>query len=533
MRFRTHGSSAPYRWPLLISLIVIVLVAGVAVVTPAGASLASNAPEDDGALQWTRVHEAPDVHWNRIHFVDRNVGYAVGGLHWNETIGTSSFAKTTDGGLTWTTKPIPGSRHFMMGIACLDAETCWVAGTNQMWRTNDGGEKWVSLTNQSGYTGFLWSTEVAKDRLTVLMGTTGYKVDTGLTGNFLRSVNGSSFTAVVAGLTLVNWDIECLPGGVCNGAAKNQMYRSLNYGSSWSRYLVGSDQSARFYGLNCTDSKTCWMVGMRWDDLPATPFNPIVYTKDGGKTWARAAVTGLPRSGQLWDVHMVDNQHGYAVGCESVSIEDTKCTTPGVVLRTTDGHNWSAIPAPTLPDKAPGFMDLWVFGMDDVFLLDWEGNIWHGTGAPEETPTPTPSPTPTSTETPTPTPTSTETPTPTATATPEPAAVQGVVFHDANGDDVRDEDEPGLTGASLALVQDSTPVYVTESGEDGRYAFESVAPGAYSLAHLEPPAGYLPAADEVAISAAAGEDVMLNLAYVLEPTPTPTIRLLYLPLLLR
>ncbi len=91
------------------------------------------------ALSWTKVHTAPGVHWNRIVFVDRNVGYAVGGYTWQTQPGEASFAKTTDGGQTWVTKKIPGSRHMMVGLACLDANTCWAVGTNEIWRTTDGG----------------------------------------------------------------------------------------------------------------------------------------------------------------------------------------------------------------------------------------------------------------------------------------------------------------------------------------------------------------------------------------------------------
>ncbi len=551
----THHAGGPRRL-LFVGALLAVLLAVSTVLTASPVSVASSVSQSEDVLQWTKVHSAQGVRWNRLTFVDDKIGYAVGGDHWDKATGPSSFAKTTDGGLTWVTQKIPGSRHYMMGIACKDALQCWVAGTNQIWATADGGTTWTQLPNP-GYGGFFWSTEVARDQLAVLVGTTGYAVDTALNANFLRSINGTSFTKIVVGLTLVQWDIECLPGGVCNSAAKNQMYRSTNYGRTWTRMPVGTANSGRFYGMSCTDANTCWMVGHRVDDGASSPFNPMLYTEDGGKTWIRPSIPDMPKKGHLWDVQMVDNEHGYAVGCDTVAFDDEKCTTPGIVFMTTDGHNWSPVPAPVLESgKNPGLTDLWVFSMNDVYAVDWEGNIWHGTMGDEVTPTPsstpttgtvsptatptstetpteTPSPTPTGTATPSPTPTSTETPSPTPSATPALAAVQGVVFHDEDEDGVRDSGEDGLKGASLALRQNDVSVYVTESGDDGVYAFTSVEPGTYALAHMAGPAGYVPAGDEIAFSATAGEDVTLDVPYQLEPTPTPTTRFLFLPLLLR
>jgi len=202
------GMRGLVRWALALGLLALVAIPTLAAVSTSGQPTSADAAT---ALSWTKVHSAPAVHWNTLYFVDRNMGYAVGGEDWDAPSGTSSFAKTTDGGQTWTTQQIPGSRKFMIGLACLDAQQCWVAGTNQMWRTIDGGATWTPLYN-AGYGGWFWSTEVARDPLTVLIGTTGYSADSNLTGNFLRSTNGTSFTPVVAGGTVVAWDIECRPG---------------------------------------------------------------------------------------------------------------------------------------------------------------------------------------------------------------------------------------------------------------------------------------------------------------------------------
>ncbi len=274
---------------------------------------------------------------------------------------------------------------------------------------------WVGLDN-AGYGGFLWSAEVARDRRVVLVGTTGYNPPS-LQYNFLRSTDGNYFSGVVVSGVLVPWDIECQPGGICNSPAKNTLYRSADYGASWSRMSISAALAGRFYGLNCTGANTCWMVGKRIDDW-ADPFNPMIYTTNGGASWTRANVAGMPTRGMLWDVQMVDNQHGYVVGCNDVTATGEDCQGQGLMYQTADGHNWTAIPAPAIGGVAPGLTDLQVFALDDVFVLDWNGNIWHGSNSPEPITTPTQTAIPALTPTKTPTKISTEMPTSTPTQTP-------------------------------------------------------------------------------------------------------------------
>jgi len=83
------------------------------------------------------------------------------------------------------------------------------------------------------------------------------------------------------------------------------------------------------------------------------------------------------------------------------------------------------------------------------------------TAAPTSTATPTPSPTPTATPTPLPT----STPTPTATPTPITTfALSGVVFFDYNGNGIRDEGEPPISGAKVQVGS-----LTAATGPDGSY----------------------------------------------------------------
>ena len=95
------------------------------------------------------------------------------------------------------------------------------------------------------------------------------------------------------------------------------------------------------------------------------------------------------------------------------------------------------------------------------------------------------------------------------------ASLSGMVWHDVNGDGVRDGDEPGIGGVTVRLTG------VTESGErvtrtvttadNGSYVFDNLAPGTYTVRETQP-AGYADGADLLGIGASTagtlGNDVM-------------------------
>lgn len=394
-----------------------------------GASAAAVASVTE-TLNWTKVHQAPaGQYFYGIYFVDRNVGYAVSGPDWNNDQNGSGaptyISKTTDGGKTWqsTAVVVNGvtSDGWMRGITCTDANHCWIAGKakGRILLTSDGGATWKAMTNQSGYPNWLWSAGWTKNGTTILAGTTCYDPDdSGAKANWLRSTDGQIFKGVQAipgtYMCYVQWDIECPTAGVCYSAGRQYVWRSNNDGANWTQTNAGN---TRWYGLSCTSATTCWLSGK-------SPF--IKSTTNSGGAWTTNSVNGLGSTGHFWDVVMLDNTHGLAAGCSNIATDNTdRCLGQGVIYQTTDGATWNPVSgAPAAND----FMDIWAFSLDDYLVVDFEGKIWHYTGAPAATDTPTPTATATATETSTPTatatntPTSTETPTATATSTETPTA---------------------------------------------------------------------------------------------------------------
>lgn len=479
-------------------------------------------------LEWELVSDTPGMSWYTIEFPTDQIGYAVGGPDWNDNlgIGVPYLGKTTDGGKTWTVKRLEvGSTglpdNFMRGLACKDANTCWVTGQFYLLRTTDGGASWEYARRAPEWSGWLWSLGYAGEGDTVLAGTTGYDPDPARPdrkANFMRSTNGLDFFAVVANdpVEFVVYDFSCPTSQICYSAAKQSAFRSTDAGASWFRQYSGPE---RYFGIDCIDENRCWEVGGsngRLSEGGGSTMGTILYTYNGGQGWLQAAFSN-PAYGtrpRFYDVDMVDAQHGYAVGCSNApdSISEI-CTGTGIIYATEDGFNWAAINAPATAD----IMDIHAFSMTDVYIVDFSGKIWHGGVEP------TPTPTPTQTSTPTATPTSTPTATPTPTSTPSTGSVSGIAFADENGNEIWDPEEPVLAGAVIGLSQGAAELYSGTSEADGIFRIDGIQPGAYTLSEKSPPPGYQRSTSRVTFFAPANTLWNFFFGHQVEPTATPTL----------
>ena len=518
-------------------LLVAALVIPVSsVVLPASLRGVSEAApnQQTGDLTWQVVQNSPGVYWYTVKFPTSSIGYALGGPDWNVNDGAGSvtWAKTTDGGRTWTTSIISGLNRFMIGLDCKDAQNCWISGAanGKIRRTTDGGATWTTgVIAANVWTGWLWSAGWTGIGDTVMMGTTGYFDQDGRRANFLRTTDGNVFYARVADdpREFVIYDFSCPTPGTCYSAAKQSAFYSGNNGDTWIRRAV---PLGRYYGISCTNNNTCFEVGGSNGTANGGPYF-VFRTNDGGLSWTQAtgdtAASGRPR---LWKVDMLDSQHGYAVGCANAADPVLEvCNGQGLLLRTTDGVNWQQIPSPSTVD----IMDLHVFSMDEVILVDWSGKIWRGNGAPTPTPTSTNTPTPTSTPTRTPTATPTSTPThtpsptpsPTSTSTPTPSygVVQGMAYTDVNGNNYPDTGEPGLPGAVMVLQIGPTGIDTATSDANGHFAFSNIEPNIYTLREQQPPDGYMLSSNVMTFRIQRGDHLEVFVPHTYgTPTPTPT-----------
>lgn len=368
---------------LALGLLLIVALIG----TTSALALANPGPTaqpDTPTINWQIVHNTPGVYWYTLSFPTPSVGYAIGGADWNDPssgIGPVTLAKTTDGGQTWTSSIVPNTNRFMRGLTCTDASHCWIAGASspRIQYTANGGASWSPGTIVNNvWTPWLWSAGWTGSGTTILAGTTGYSDEPGRRANILRATDGVNFNAVVANdpREFVVYDFSCPVPGTCYAAAKQTAFYTSDNAATLIRRVL---PVARYYGIWCTDASTCWEVGGSNGGTTDGVFY-IYRTVDSGLTWQIGS--GTPLTGnrpRLWNVQMVDAQHGYAVGCTNAAdpILET-CNGQGLLLRTDDGVTWQPVPSPTTAD----IMDLRVTNMDNLVIVDWSGKIWRGQTAP-------------------------------------------------------------------------------------------------------------------------------------------------------
>ena len=94
----------------------------------------------DGGTSWERQVPPAPGHVYDVHFVDASVGFAASG--------TSTIARTEDGGKTWANFRVDkGSEDAMRAVFFFDRNAGWAAcshGTSpRIYRTVDGGERWT------------------------------------------------------------------------------------------------------------------------------------------------------------------------------------------------------------------------------------------------------------------------------------------------------------------------------------------------------------------------------------------------------
>jgi photosystem II stability/assembly factor-like uncharacterized protein len=92
----------------------------------------------NGGTTWdTQLYESDEFPLHAVHFLDTNIGYAVGEL--------GSIFATTDGGATWT-EQVSGTGSELSSVYAVTPDTAWAVGVNGLALvTIDGGTTWDSV----------------------------------------------------------------------------------------------------------------------------------------------------------------------------------------------------------------------------------------------------------------------------------------------------------------------------------------------------------------------------------------------------
>lgn len=245
----------------------------------------------DGGDTWNQLWTGTNQGLETMSFPTQYTGY-VGG--WNEY-----FAKTTDGGYTWTQQsPVPDV-YIYTGIEFKDEWNGVVtAQTNTgvaVYNTNDGGATW---TEGSGLTGVPY-------KLTYVSGDTYFLVTNG--GDILKSTdNGLIWTTVFSGGgLLVGIEFYDSMNGIAT--AENDVYKTTDGGATWTGQEV--IEGAIWRDVAWLDQDHVTLVG--------TP-ELIFASEDGGDTWPINNMGTTTFNEALYEVLFTENGTGYIIGSQGV-----------------------------------------------------------------------------------------------------------------------------------------------------------------------------------------------------------------------
>jgi len=209
----------------------------------------------DGGTTWQNQPGPDGI--TKLHFVNENLGWAVGGVDGSEPR-YGDIYKTTNGGAEWTKQTNSGTWVRFYGVQFVDANTGWAYTeyNGLLIKTTDGGQVW---TPQMQY--------------------------------------GSSVK--IRGMYFLDKDNGWATGRTETSGA---VYKTVNGGAQWTDFNAGlmyQVSSPHFITSNLG-----WAIGSGRSD------HGVLKTTDGGASWTIAPIS----NDALNQLFMLNENHGWAVG---------------------------------------------------------------------------------------------------------------------------------------------------------------------------------------------------------------------------
>ena len=276
--------------------------------------------------------------------------WALDTSHASVTGPSEDLRATSNGGATWSFRSSPSMRR----IQFLNLQEGWGVSSGGAYSTSNGGTTWtLRLEAEDG---------VSPTSLCFINASLGwvthdhvlYKTTDG-GATWMPFPFGRSLRSVKFANAQVGW----LAAGTGSGEPGATILRTDDGGIQW-RETHAVDDFAFLGDISAVSESEVWMAGTQ--GLPVMPL--ILHSSDDGETWTEQS---SPAIGDVFAVHFVDANRGWAVGRQIQSTED-------------GGVTWTVRPAPEFPNFN-GFKDVffvspttgWVVGDDGVILKTTTG----------------------------------------------------------------------------------------------------------------------------------------------------------------
>jgi photosystem II stability/assembly factor-like uncharacterized protein len=234
----------------------------------------------DFGATWLQLSDLLTVESLReIHFVNLNVGYAVGG-----STTFSDILKTTDGGANWTKLAFNGG-YTIYSQYWVDENTGYAGrrGPDGIFKTTDGGATWATLNPGIGTSTSIWYEMVFFDADTgFASGSSGYLVKTTDGGVNWTSLNAGFGTSVIYDMWMFDSQNLLVIG------SSGKIARTTDGGTSFT--LLTTPFTTTLYSIYFENVDTGYVCGASGN---------IYKTTDAGITWITLATPG---TNTLYDI---------------------------------------------------------------------------------------------------------------------------------------------------------------------------------------------------------------------------------------
>ena len=311
-----------------------------------GGEVAVKAPDGDAGFTWVPQPSGTSVRFRGVSAVSATVAWAGGS--------NGTFARTADGGATWSVAVVPGAEDMdFRDVEAFDARTAYLlsvgAGArSRIYKTTDGGRSWALQFKNVDPDAFFDAMAFWDEQRGLAIGdpidgrfAIVRTFDGGLTwiglppGNVPPALPGEAAFAA-SGTCLVTQGSDRAWFGT-GGASQARVFRSTDRGFTWSvaaTPVVAGTPSAGIFSLAFRNPETGVAVGgdYRKEDEPG---GNLALTTDGGVTWS------APGEGRLRGFR---SAVGYLAGSDPAWILAAGPT--GSELSVDGGRAWTAIEGP-------------------------------------------------------------------------------------------------------------------------------------------------------------------------------------------
>ncbi len=331
----------------------------------------------DGGITWVDQFDENYDSFSSVHFSDALNGWVVSA----KTNGVEVIYKTNDGGETWLSVNTGLGPNFPREVFVQSPDSVWIVGNaGIIHATSDGGMTWVKQDYGDTYT--LNSVQFIDEMV-------GYVVGNG--GQVLKTENGGAAWVVLDDVFVEDYNalyfLNKQEGWIAGD--HGTILKTINGGESWD-LQANQISSVSLYGLHFFNEQIGWVTGsinsiwkttdggVTWNNTSniGTAFGKcffvsenkgwvvdyrsnVYWTNDGGNTWLNDNQIDFKR---IYDIDFFDSHHG--IGVE----ED------GRIFRTIDGgENWIEQPSPT--DKI--LHSVQIVDQDIIWACGQDGTIIH------------------------------------------------------------------------------------------------------------------------------------------------------------